>query len=165
MYRYVDKIEKPADIKKLNTEQLSVLCEEIRHHLINSVSHSGGHLASNLGVVELTVALHRVLDCPEDKIVWDVGHQSYVHKILTGRGKDLDSIRQLNGISGFCSPKESEYDLSYTGHASTSLSTAAGLAEMRKLNGENYNIAAVIGDGSFTGGLAFEAINNIGNLK
>ena len=165
MYRYVDKIEKPADIKKLNTEQLSVLCEEIRHHLINSVSHSGGHLASNLGVVELTVALHRVLDCPEDKIVWDVGHQSYVHKILTGRGKDLESIRQLNGISGFCSPKESEYDLSYTGHASTSLSTAAGLAEMRKLNGENYNIAAVIGDGSFTGGLAFEAINNIGNLK
>lgn len=165
MYRYVDKIEKPADIKKLNTEQLSVLCEEIRHHLINSVSHSGGHLASNLGVVELTVALHRVLDCPEDKIVWDVGHQSYVHKILTGRGKDLESIRQLNGISGFCSPKESVYDLSYTGHASTSLSTAAGLAEMRKLNGENYNMAAVIGDGSFTGGLAFEAINNIGNLK
>lgn len=165
MYRYVDKIEKPADIKKLNTEQLSVLCEEIRHHLINSVSHSGGHLASNLGVVELTVALHRVLDCPEDKIVWDVGHQSYVHKILTGRGKDLESIRQLNGISGFCSPKESEYDLSYTGHASTSLSTAAGLAEIRKLNGEKYNIAAVIGDGSFTGGLAFEAINNIGNLK
>ena len=165
MYRYVDKIEKPADIKKLNTEQLSVLCEEIRHHLINSVSHSGGHLASNLGVVELTVALHRVLDCPEDKIVWDVGHQSYVHKILTGRGKDLESIRQHNGISGFCSPKESEYDLSYTGHASTSLSTAAGLAEIRKLNGEKYNIAAVIGDGSFTGGLAFEAINNIGNLK
>lgn len=165
MYRYVDKIEKPADIKKLNTEQLSVLCGEIRHHLVNSVSHSGGHLASNLGVVELTVALHRVLNCPEDKIVWDVGHQSYVHKILTGRGKDLESIRQLNGISGFCSPKESEYDLSYTGHASTSLSTAAGLAEIRKLNGEKYNIAAVIGDGSFTGGLAFEAINNIGNLK
>ena len=165
MYRYVDKIEKPADIKKLNTEQLSVLCEEIRHHLVNSVSHSGGHLASNLGVVELTVALHRVFNCPEDKIVWDVGHQSYVHKILTGRGKDLESIRQLNGISGFCSPKESEYDLSYTGHASTSLSTAAGLAEIRKLNGEKYNIAAVIGDGSFTGGLAFEAINNIGNLK
>lgn len=165
MYKYVDKIEKPADIKKLNTEQLSVLCEEIRHHLINSVSHSGGHLASNLGVVELTVALHRVLDCPEDKIVWDVGHQSYVHKILTGRAKELESIRQLNGISGFCNPKESEYDCSYTGHASTSLSTAAGLAEMRKLNGENYNIAAVIGDGSFTGGLAFEAINNIGNLK
>ncbi len=165
MYRYVDKIEKPADIKKLNTEQLSVLCEEIRHHLINSVSHNGGHLASNLGVVELTVALHRVFNCPEDKIVWDVGHQSYVHKILTGRGKELESIRQLNGISGFCNPKESEYDCSYTGHASTSLSTAAGLAEMRKLNGENYNIAAVIGDGSFTGGLAFEAINNIGNLK
>lgn len=165
MYRYVDKIEKPADLKKLNTEQLSVLCEEIRHHLINSVSHSGGHLASNLGVVELTVALHRVFNCPEDKIVWDVGHQSYVHKILTGRGKELESIRQLDGISGFCSPKESEYDCSYTGHASTSLSTAAGLTEMRKLNGENYNIAAVIGDGSFTGGLAFEAINNIGNLK
>lgn len=165
MYKYVNKIEKPSDIKKLNKEQLSVLCGEIRHHLINSVSHNGGHLASNLGVVELTVALHRVLNCPEDKIVWDVGHQSYVHKILTGRGKELETIRQINGISGFCSPKESEYDCSYTGHASTSLSTVAGLAEMRRLNGGNYNIAAVIGDGSFTGGLAFEAINNIGNLK
>jgi len=165
MYKYVDKIEKPSDIKKLNKEQLSVLCDEIRHQLVSNISHSGGHLASNLGVVELTVALHRVLNCPEDKIVWDVGHQSYVHKILTGRGKEIASIRQLGGISGFCNPKESEFDSSYTGHASVSLSTAAGLAEMRKLNGENYNIATVIGDGSFTGGLAFEAINNIGNLK
>jgi len=165
MYRYVDKIESPADIKKLNSEQLSLLCEEIREHLISSVSQNGGHLASNLGVVELTVALHRVLNCPEDKLIWDVGHQSYVHKILTGRCKSLETIRQMGGLSGFCCPKENEYDSSYTGHASTSLSTAAGLAESRKLSGENYNIATVIGDGAFTGGLAFEALNNIGNLK
>lgn len=165
MYRYVDKIESPADIKKFNNEQLELLCQEIRDHLINSISQHGGHLASNLGVVELTVALHRVLNCPVDKLVWDVGHQSYVHKILTGRSKNLESIRQLDGLCGFCSPKENEYDSSYTGHASTSLSTAAGLAEARRLNGETYNIATVIGDGAFTGGLAFEALNNIGNLK
>ncbi len=165
MYKYVDKIKTPSDIKKLNTAQLTVLCEEIRDLLINSVSRNGGHLASNLGVVELTLALHRVLDCPTDKIVWDVGHQSYVHKILTGRGQNLASIRQMDGLCGFCNPEENEYDSSYSGHASTSLSTALGFAESRKLTGENYNIAAVIGDGSFTGGLAFEALNNIGNLK
>lgn len=165
MYQYVDKIQYPSDIKKLNPKQLSVLCEEIRDLLINSVSKSGGHLASNLGVVELTVALHRVLNAPEDKIVWDVGHQSYVHKILTGRAGELSTIRQLDGLCGFCNPGESEFDASYTGHASTSLSTAAGLAQARSINGESYNIAAVIGDGAFTGGLAFEALNNIGNLK
>lgn len=165
MYQYVDKIQYPSDIKKLDAAELSVLCEEIRDVLINSVSQNGGHLASNLGVVELTVALHRVLNTPEDKIVWDVGHQSYVHKILTGRKKGLPNIRQLGGLSGFCNPGESEFDSSYTGHASTSLSTAAGLSEARIINNESYNIAAVIGDGAFTGGLAFEALNNIGNLK
>lgn len=165
MYQYVDKIKTPTDIKELNTAQLNILCNEIRDLLINSVSQNGGHLASNLGVVELTVALHRVLNCPKDKIVWDVGHQSYVHKILTGRGGELSSIRQMGGLCGFCNPEENEYDCCYTGHASTSLSTALGFAESRKLTGEDYNIAAVIGDGSFTGGLAFEALNNIGNLK
>ncbi len=165
MYKYVDKIQYPSDIKKLNSNQLTVLCEEIRGLLINSVSQSGGHLASNLGVVELTVALHRVLNTPEDKIVWDVGHQSYVHKILTGRGNDLSTIRQLGGLCGFCNPNESEFDSCYTGHASTSLSTALGLAQIRKIKAESHNIVSVIGDGAFTGGLAFEALNNIGNLK
>lgn len=165
MYQYVDKIQYPSDIKKLNSDELSVLCEEIRDVLISSVSQNGGHLASNLGVVELTVALHRVLNAPEDKIIWDVGHQSYVHKILTGRRESLATIRQLGGLCGFCHPKESEFDSSYTGHASTSLSTAVGLAEAKVINKESYNIAAVIGDGAFTGGLAFEALNNIGNLR
>ena len=165
MYKYVDKIQYPSDITKLNLDQLTLLCEEIRELLINSVSQSGGHRASNLGVVELTVALHRVLDTPEDKIVWDVGHQSYVHKILTGRGNDLGTIRQLGGLCGFCNPNESEFDSCYTGHASTSLSTALGLAQIRKIKGESHNIVSVIGDGAFTGGLAFEALNNIGNLK
>lgn len=165
MYQYVDKIKSPCDIKKLHSNELSVLCEEIRDVLINSVSQNGGHLASNLGVVELTVALHRVLDAPDDKIIWDVGHQSYVHKILTGRGEKLSTIRQIGGLCGFCHPEESEFDSSYTGHASTSLSTAAGYAQIRQLRGESHNIAAVIGDGAFTGGLAFEALNNIGNQK
>ena len=165
MYQYVDKIKYPSDIKKLNSKQLTVLCDEIRDLLINSVSKNGGHLASNLGAVELTVALHRVLNTPQDKLVWDVGHQSYVHKILTGRADRLSTIRQIDGLCGFCSPAESEFDSCYTGHASTSLSTAAGFAQAREINGEEYNIAAVIGDGAFTGGLAFEALNNIGNLK
>jgi len=165
MYEYIDKISTPSDVKKLSYNEIDMLCGEIRQHLVESVSHNGGHLASNLGVVELTVALHRVLNCPQDKIVWDVGHQSYVHKILTGRSSKLSTIRTMEGLCGFCSPDESEYDICYTGHASTSLSTAAGLAESRKISGKDYNVAAVIGDGSFTGGLAFEAMNNIGNLK
>ena len=164
MYKYLDTIKSPQDIKKMDAVQLEVLCSEIRDKLINTVSHSGGHLASNLGVVELSVALHRVLDAPEDKIIWDVGHQSYVHKILTGRSGRLDTIRQENGLSGFCNPTESEYDASYSGHASASLSQALGLCEARKFTGEDYKVAAVIGDGAFTGGLAYEAINNIGNL-
>ena len=165
MQKYLDKINSPADLKKLGKEEIPVLCSEIRELLINSVSKSGGHLAGNLGVVELTVALHRVLNAPKDKIVWDVGHQSYVHKILTGRKEELDTLRTWGGLSGFCSPEESEYDTTYTGHASSSLSQAAGIAAARDISGEDYTVAAVIGDGAFTGGLAFEALNNIGNLK
>ena len=165
MYNYLDKIKSPDDLKKLGKDELPVLCSEIRELLINTVSKRGGHLAGNLGVVELTVALHRVLDSPKDKIVWDVGHQSYVHKILTGRAQRLDSLRQMDGLCGFCNPKESVHDASFTGHASASLSTAAGIAQTRELTGENYKVAAVIGDGAFTGGLAFEALNNIGNLR
>jgi len=165
MYNYLDKIKSPDDLKKLGKDELPVLCSEIRELLINTVSKRGGHLAGNLGVVELTVALHRVLDSPKDKIVWDVGHQSYVHKILTGRAQRLDSLRQMDGLCGFCNPKESVHDASFTGHASASLSTAAGIAQTRELTGKNYKVAAVIGDGAFTGGLAFEALNNIGNLR
>ena len=165
MYEYIDKIKSPQDIKFLSEKELEKLCEEIRECLVNTVSKRGGHLASNLGVVELTVALHRVLDAPYDKIVWDVGHQSYVHKILTGRLQGLNSLRCLNGLSGFCSPLESEYDTCFTGHASASLSTALGMVQACKVNGENYKVATVIGDGAFTGGLAYEALNNIGHLK
>ncbi len=165
MKKYLDKINSPADLKKLGKEEIPVLCSEIRELLINSVSKSGGHLAGNLGVVELTVAVHRVLQAPKDKIVWDVGHQSYVHKILTGRKDELDTLRTLGGLSGFCSPDESEYDTTFTGHASSSLSVAAGIAAARDISGEDYTVAAVIGDGAFTGGLAFEALNNIGNLR
>ena len=165
MYKYLEKIKSPSELKMLDLNQLDVLCEEIRDMLINSISKSGGHLASNLGVVELTVALHRVLDTPKDKIVWDVGHQSYVHKILTGRANSLSTIRHIDGLCGFCNPQESVYDISYTGHASASLSTASGLVQAKKISGDNYNVATVIGDGAFTGGLAFEALNNIGNLK
>lgn len=165
MFRYLDTIKSPGDIKKFNEKELQALCGEIRERLVNTVSRSGGHLASNLGVVELTVALHRVLDAPKDKIVWDVGHQSYVHKMLTGRNSGMETIRQKGGLSGFCNPDESEYDASFSGHASASLSTAVGLCEARKITGEACEIAAVIGDGALTGGLAFEALNNIGNLR
>lgn len=165
MIRYLDTIKSPGDIKNFNEQELQTLCGEIRERLVNTVSRSGGHLASNLGVVELTVALHRVLDAPKDKIVWDVGHQSYVHKMLTGRNSGMETIRQKGGLSGFCNPDESEYDASFSGHASASLSTAVGLCEARKITGEACEIAAVIGDGALTGGLAFEALNNIGNLR
>ncbi len=165
MYEYINKIESPNDIKNLNENQLTQLCSEIRECLINTVSDCGGHLASNLGVVELTVALHRVLDAPKDKIVWDVGHQSYVHKILTGRLNRLSTLRSDGGLCGFCSPEESEYDVCRTGHSSTSVSMALGLAQAREIRGKDYRVCAVIGDGAFTGGLAFEAINNAGALK
>lgn len=165
MYKYLGKKDSLEQIKKLNNDELGVLCSEIRDKLISTVSQNGGHLASNLGVVELTVALHRVLDCPKDKIVWDVGHQSYVHKMLTDRFDRMDTIRCKDGLSGFCNPKESVFDASFSGHASASLSTAAGIAVARDRNEEKFEVAAVIGDGALTGGLAFEALNNIGQLN
>ncbi len=164
MYKYLGKIDSVKELKNLNEEQLRVLCSEIRENLVNTVSQSGGHLASNLGVVELTLALHRVLNTPDDKIIWDVGHQSYVHKMLTGRFDKMNTLRQKDGLCGFCSPVESEYDSTFSGHASASLSSAVGLCEARKATGKSYEVAAVIGDGALTGGLAFEALNNIGNL-
>lgn len=160
--KYLDKISSPADVKKLNADQLDDLAGEIRNVLIDTVSKNGGHLASNLGVVELTIALHRVFDSPRDKIVWDVGHQVYTHKILTGRYKDFHTIRQEGGLSGFSCPRESEHDLFYSGHSSTSISAALGLATANSITNDKHTTVAVIGDGALTGGLAYEALNNAG---
>ena len=158
----LEKIKSPSDIKELDENELNALAGEIRGFLIDSVSKTGGHLASNLGVVELTLALHKVFDTPDDKIIWDVGHQTYVHKILTGRRDSFDSLRQTDGLSGFPKRAESEYDIYDTGHSSTSISAAYGMATARDIIGENHEVIAVIGDGSMTGGPAFEAINAVG---
>ena len=155
----------PQDLKSMSKEELELLTYSIREFLIEKVSKTGGHLASNLGVVELTIALHRVFNSPDDKIIWDVGHQSYVHKILTGRGNKFDGLRQFQGLSGFPKEKESPHDAFDTGHSSTSISAAAGMACAREIKGENYEVVAVIGDGSLTGGMAYEALNNIGASK
>ncbi len=155
----------PEDLKSMSPDELNLLSYSIRDFLIENISKTGGHLASNLGVVELTIALHRVFDSPEDKIIWDVGHQSYVHKILTGRAGDFDTLRKLDGLSGFPKRKESPHDIYDTGHSSTSISAAAGIAAGRDLKGDKYDVIAVIGDGSMTGGLAFEALNNLGMSK
>lgn len=155
----------PEDLKNMSLDELDLLSYSIRDFLISKVSATGGHLASNLGVVELTLALHKVFDSPKDKIIWDVGHQTYVHKILTGRAKDFDTLRQLDGLSGFPKSKESVHDIYDTGHSSVSISAAAGLAAARDLKKEKNEIIAVIGDGSLTGGMAFEALNNIGDSK
>lgn len=155
----------PADIKTMSDKELGLLTYSIRDFLIENVSKTGGHIASNLGVVELTIALHKVFDCPKDKIIWDVGHQSYVHKILTGRAKDFSTLRQLDGLSGFPKTSESPYDCFNTGHSTTSISAAAGMAAARDLKEEKHEVIAVIGDGSLTGGMAFEALNNIGASK
>ena len=152
----------PEDVKRLNRKQLNILGSEIRSFLIESLSQTGGHLASNLGVVELTIALHYCFDSPKDKIVWDVGHQSYVHKILTGRKDDFATLRKTDGMSGFPKPEESKYDTFGTGHSSTSISAALGIATARDLKEEDYAAIAVIGDGSMTGGMAFEALNHAG---
>lgn len=165
MSRILERINSPADLKSLTPKELTALAEEIRQEIIHVVAKNGGHLASNLGVVELTLALHSVLESPKDKIVWDVGHQSYVHKIITGRRKQFETLRQWDGISGFPKPDESPHDIFATGHSSTSISAALGLAEARDLSGENYHIVAVIGDGSMTGGMAFEALNHAGHLQ
>ena len=160
----LETINSPADVKALSLEQLKQLAEEIRQLLISVISKTGGHLAPNLGVVELTLALHRVFTTPKDKIVFDVGHQSYIHKIITGRREQFSTLRQYGGLSGFPKRSESEHDAFGTGHSSTSISAALGMAVARDLQGENYNVIAVIGDGSMTGGMAFEALNNAGTL-
>lgn len=155
----------PDDLKSMNDRELELLTYEIRDFLIEKVSRNGGHLASNLGVVELTVALHRVFESPKDKIIWDVGHQSYVHKILTGRAACFDGLRCFNGISGFPKRVESAHDMFDTGHSSNSISAAMGYAAARDLNGEDYSVISIIGDGALTGGMAYEALNNAGSLK
>ncbi len=164
-YNYLGNINSPEELKKLSEKELTQLCEEIRDVLINTVSKNGGHLASNLGVVELTVALHRIFNAPEDSIIFDVGHQCYVHKLLTGRYEVFSTIRKENGLSGFMRPDESVYDPFITGHASNSLAAAFGISKANELSGKNANAVAVIGDGAMTGGLAFEALNNIGGSK
>ena len=161
----LERMNKPNDIKELSDEELKVLAEEIREFLINKISVTGGHLASNLGVVELTMALHRVLDLPKDKIIWDVGHQSYTHKLLTGRREGFDELRKYGGMSGFPKRKESNCDSFDTGHSSTSISAGLGYAHAREITGEDYKVVSVIGDGALTGGMAYEAMNNAANLK
>ena len=160
----LDRVNSPKDLKKLNDKELEVLCEDIRELLINTVSKTGGHLASNLGVVELTVAMHKVFNSPVDQIVFDVGHQCYTHKILTGRKDKFETLRTEGGISGFTRPVESEHDIFSSGHSSTSISAAVGLARAKQIKGEKGKVVAVIGDGSMTGGMAFEALNNAGML-
>lgn len=158
----LDSIQSPKDLKKMNRDELEQLCSEIRDLLVQTVSHNGGHLASNLGVVELTVALHRVFNSPSDPIIFDVGHQCYTHKILTGRKDDFVTLRTEGGISGFTRPDESEHDIFSSGHSSTAISQAIGLAKAKALRGEKGKVIAVIGDGAMTGGLAYEALNNSG---
>lgn len=161
--KYVlDSVNMPEDIKKLNIGQLNRLALELRSFVLENVSKTGGHLASNLGIVELTLALHYCFDAPKDKIVWDVGHQAYIHKILTGRKDKFTTLRQLDGLSGFPKPSESEYDTFTAGHSSTSISIALGFACARDMRGSDEKVVAVIGDGSLTGGVAFEALNNAG---
>lgn len=161
----LERIQKENDIKKLNPEELEILAEEIREFLIEKISKTGGHVASNLGVVELTMAMHLVFDLPKDKIIWDVGHQSYTHKLLTGRKEGFDTLRQFGGMSGFPKRCESECDAFETGHSTTSISAGVGYVAARDMLGEDYSVISVIGDGSFTGGMAYEALNNAANLK
>ena len=160
----LNTINSPEDVKKLSEQQLEQLAQEIRQFMISVISKTGGHLAPNLGVVELTLALHRVFSTPKDKLVFDVGHQAYVHKIITGRREQFPTLRQYGGLSGFPKRSESEHDAFGTGHSSTSISAALGMAVARDLQGEDYDVVAVIGDGSMTGGMAFEGLNNAGDL-
>lgn len=161
----LEKIQKPNDIKKIPADQLPALAEEIREFIIESLSKTGGHLASNLGVVELTIAMHRVFDLPKDKLIWDVGHQSYTHKILTGRKDGFETLRREGGISGFPKRSESDCDVLDTGHSSTSISAGVGYVRARELKKEKYSVVSIIGDGALTGGMAYEALNNAASLK
>src|SRR5579871_4178416 len=161
----IERIDSPADVKKLGRSDIDVLASEVRELLIRTCAQNGGHLAPNLGVVELTLALHRVLELPADRIVWDVSHQAYVHKLLTGRRDRFPTIRKGGGLSGFAMRSESEFDCFGAGHASTSVSAALGMAKARDLAKRNETIVAVLGDGALTGGLAYEALNNAGQLR
>ena len=161
----LEKINKENDIKALSGEELRLLASEIREFLIESLSKTGGHLASNLGAVELTMALHLVCDLPKDKIIFDVGHQSYTHKILTGRKEGFSNLRSYGGMSGFPKTSESECDVFNTGHSSTSISAGLGFAWARDINKDDYKVISVIGDGALSGGLAYEALNNAAALK
>jgi len=163
--KFLKDIDYPKDLKKLNLMNLRELADEVREYLIDTISRIGGHLGASLGVCELTLALHYVFNTPDDKIIWDVGHQAYIHKILTGRKEQLKTIRQKNGISGFLKRSESEYDVFGAGHATTSISAALGIATARDFSNKNFKVISVIGDGSMTGGMAYEAMNNIGLLK
>ena len=161
----LNKIKSPEDLKQLTPDELESLCDQIRYKLIGTVSKTGGHLASNLGVVELTVALHRIFNSSNDRIIWDVGHQCYTHKMLTGRLDLIDTIRQEGGLSGFPKRNESEYDAFNAGHSSTSISAAFGILKAKELHNEPGHVIAVIGDGALTGGLAYEGLNNAGRSK
>ena len=160
----LDRIDTPADLRALQDGELKQLASELRQELIDAVSVTGGHLGAGLGVVELTIALHRVFDTPNDRLIWDVGHQSYPHKILTGRRSRIRTLRQADGLSGFCKRAESEYDAFGAGHSSTSISAGLGMAVARDLAGGEHNVIAVIGDGAMSAGMAYEAMNNAGAM-
>ena len=164
-YRLLERINTPSDLKKLSLEELTQLAAEIREKIIETVSKTGGHLAPNLGVVELTLALHYVFDAPRDKIIWDVGHQSYTHKLITGRRDRFHTLRTYSGISGFPKREESPYDTFNTGHSSTSISAGLGISTAKTLKGEKSKIIAVIGDGSTSAGMAFEGLNQAGHTE
>ena len=165
MYKYLDKVNHPKDIKSMDFNELDILAKDIRKFLVRSLSKTGGHLSSNLGIVELTLALHKVFDSPKDKIIWDVGHQSYVHKILTGRKDNFKNLRKFKGLSGFPKESESEHDIFDTGHSSTSISVGQGICCARDIKNEKFNVISVIGDGSITGGMALEGLNHVGYTK
>ncbi len=164
-YPLLDQINLPADLRKFGEKDLSGVCQDVREYIIDTLSEVGGHFASNLGVVELTVALHYVLNTPQDKLIWDVGHQIYPHKVLTGRKDRLRTVRKRHGLSGFPKREESEYDLYNTGHAGTSISQVLGEAVARDIQGKSHRCVAVIGDASIASGMAFEALNHGGHVK
>ena len=164
-YKYLDKINFPADIKKLKQSELRILADEVREEMIDAVSETGGHLGAGLGVVELTVALHYIFNTPNDKLIWDVGHQTYPHKILTGRKDRIRTLRKGKGLSGFTKRNDSEYDPFGAAHSSTSISSALGMAVANKLSKNSNNVVAVIGDGAISAGMAYEAMNNAGASK
>ena len=165
MTKRLENMNLPDDIRQMDTDEMELLAVELREFLLTHVSETGGHLASNLGVVELTLALHKVFDTSNDRLIWDVGHQSYIHKILTGRRDIFNTLRQLDGISGFPKRAESIHDAFDTGHSSNSISAAHGMAVARDLKHEDHNVIAVIGDGALTGGEAYEGLNNLGDSK